>query len=130
MLKKIHQLPFPAATANRATELLELIHADVSGPFPTQSLAGSKYFLAFIDDKSRRIFVYLRICVRKKDEVLSKFMEFKNLVELQTDRKLKCLRTDNGGEFVNKEFDDFLHGIARQLTIAYRMELLRGLIGH
>jgi len=59
--------------------------------------------------------------LRKKNEVLSKFMEFKNLVERQTDRKLKCLRTDNGGEFVNKEFEDFLrhHGIARQLTIAY-----------
>jgi len=44
-----------------------------------------------------------------------------NITERQTDRKLKCLRTDNGGEFVNKEFDDFLrhHNIARQLTIAY-----------
>jgi len=30
--------------------------------------------------------------LRKKDEVLSKFMVFKNLVERQTDRKLKCLR--------------------------------------
>ncbi|XP_070068125.1 uncharacterized protein [Drosophila takahashii] len=110
MLSKIHQLPFPEATANRANELLELIHADVCGPFPTQSLGGSKYFLTFIDDKSRRIFVYF---LRKKDEVLSKFMEFKNLVERQTDRKLKCLRTDNGGEFVNKEFDDFLrHHVA------------------
>jgi len=76
------------------------------------------YFLTFIDDKSRRIFVYF---LRKKDEVLSKLMEFKNLVERQTDRKLKFLRTDNGGEFVNKEFDDFLRhqGIGRQLTIAY-----------
>jgi len=68
MLSKIHQQPILAATANRTTELLY-----VCGPFPTQSLAGSKYFLTFIEDKSRRIFVYF---LRKIDEVLSKFMEF------------------------------------------------------
>jgi hypothetical protein len=31
-----------------------------------------------------------------------KFKEFKSLVENQTDKKIKVLRTDNGGEFCGK----------------------------
>jgi len=42
---------------NRAKELLQLVHTDVCGPFRTSSLSGLKFFLTFIDNKSRRIFV-------------------------------------------------------------------------
>jgi hypothetical protein len=38
---------------------------------------------------------------------LSKFKEFKSLVENQTDKKIKVLRTDNGGELCGKDFEQF-----------------------
>ncbi|XP_046868715.1 uncharacterized protein LOC124461204 [Drosophila willistoni] len=105
-------------TESRSSELLQLVHSDVCGPFGKKSLGGSRYFLTFIDDKSRRIFVYF---LKGKDEVFGKFLEFKSLVERQKGKKLKCIRSDNGREYVNKAFDDYLkkNGILRQLTIAY-----------
>ncbi|CAD7002894.1 unnamed protein product [Ceratitis capitata] len=67
---------------------------------------------------SRRIFTFF---LKSKDEVFENFVTFKNMVERQTGQKIKALRSDNGREYINKRFDDFLkqHGIARQLTIPY-----------
>lgn len=52
---------------------------------------------------------------------MERFLEFKSLVENQTDRKIKVLRTDNGGVFCGKEFNKFYkqHGISRQNTTPY-----------
>ena len=49
------------------------------------------------------------------------FKYFKNLVEKETDHKIKCLRTDRGREFTSQEFNQFCkeNGIKRQLTAAY-----------
>ena len=43
----------------------------------------------------------------KKDEVFGRFKEFKALVENLTWKKIKVLRLDNGGEYVDKDFTDF-----------------------
>ncbi|GJY59129.1 retrovirus-related pol polyprotein from transposon TNT 1-94 [Tanacetum coccineum] len=58
--------------------------------------------------------------IRHKNEAFSKFKEWKQLVENQTGRKLKKLRTDNGLEFCNQEFNNLCKesGIARHLTVA------------
>lgn len=111
-------LPFPKQKSTRATELLELVHSDVCGPIETASFAGYKYFLTFIDDKSRNTFVYF---LRNKSEVFSKLVEFKTLVEKQTGKKLKAIRTDNGTEYVNERVNNFLrgNGITHQLTVEY-----------
>ena len=60
------------------------------------SLRKSMYYVSFIDDFSRNLWIYF---LRKKSEVFSKFKEFKALVENQSENKIKVLRTDNGGEF-------------------------------
>ena len=39
--------------ANRCSNVLELIHMDICGPFPTPSWNGQQYFITFIDDYSR-----------------------------------------------------------------------------
>lgn len=103
---------------NRANELLGIIHTDVCGPMNTTSSGGAKYMLTFIDDKSRYVFVYF---LKNKSEVFEKFKEFKSMVERQIDRKIKILRSDNGTEFVNGAFDNYLkeNGIVRQLTVPY-----------
>jgi hypothetical protein len=67
----------------------------VFGLVTVPSLGGSMYYVSFIDDFSRKTWIYF---LRKKSEVLDKFKEFKYLVENQTDKNIKVLRTDNGGE--------------------------------
>lgn len=59
--------------------------------------------------------------LRQKSEAYSKFLEFKSMVENQSDRKIKTLRTDRGGEFIEKSFRDFCNekGIHGQLTVRY-----------
>ncbi|KAH9764742.1 hypothetical protein KPL70_001639 [Citrus sinensis] len=53
-------------TANHYTrEILEYVHSDVWGPTKTASIGGSHYFVTFIDDFSRRVWVYT---MRAKDE--------------------------------------------------------------
>src|SRR5450631_1333284 len=110
--------PFPTEGGTRATKILELVHSDVCGPMKTPSIGGARYFLTFIDDFSRKIWVYV---LKSKSEVLARFKEWKTLVERQSEHVVKVLRTDNGGEYISKAFDDFLskHGIARQNSSPY-----------
>jgi hypothetical protein len=90
----------------------------VFGPVPVPSLGKYVYYVSFIDDFSRNTWIYF---LRKKSEVFDKFKEFKALVENQTEKKIKVLRTDNGGEFCGNEFKEFCKkcGIARQKTTPY-----------
>eukprot|EP00253_Pinus_taeda_P005553 PITA_05553 len=70
------------------------------------------------DDFSRNTWIHF---LKKKSEVFDRFKEFKALVGNQTEKKIKVLRTDNGGEFCSKEFEEFCNkcGIARQKTTPY-----------
>jgi hypothetical protein len=85
--------PFPSSE-NRSKGILDLICSDVCGPMPVNSLGGSLYYVTFIDDFSRKTWLYL---LKTKDEVFSKFQEFKVEVENLTDKKIKTIRSDNGG---------------------------------
>jgi GAG-pre-integrase domain len=58
----------------RTEKVLELIYADLMGPMENESLGGKKYVLTFIDDFSRKVFVYF---LAKKSECFHKFVEFK-----------------------------------------------------
>nr|GEW57246.1 RNA-directed DNA polymerase, eukaryota, reverse transcriptase zinc-binding domain protein [Tanacetum cinerariifolium] len=70
-------------------------------PVQVESLGGKRYFLSIVDDYSMRVWVYI---LRFKHEAFGKFKEWKKLVENQTGRTVKKLRTDNGLEFCNREF--------------------------
>nr|GFB78251.1 retrovirus-related Pol polyprotein from transposon TNT 1-94 [Tanacetum cinerariifolium] len=82
-----------------------------------ESLGGKRYFLSIVNDYSRRVWVYI---LRFKHEAFGKFKEWKHFVENQTWRTVKKLRTDNGLEFCNWEFEQLCieSGIARHLTVA------------
>jgi hypothetical protein len=71
---------------NPAKGILDLTHSDVFGPIPVPSLGKSVYYVSFIDDFSRKTWIYF---LRKKSEVFNKFKEFKALVENQTEKKIK-----------------------------------------
>ena len=110
--------PFPQDGATRATKPLELVHSDVCGPIKTTSIGGSRYFLTFIDDFSCKIWVYMLKC---KSEVFGRFETWKALVEAQAECKVKVLRSDNGGEYVSKAFEEYLkaHGIEHHTSAPY-----------
>jgi transposase InsO family protein len=57
--------------------------------------------------------------MHKKDQTFSKFCEFKALVEKESRKQVKALRSDNGGEYISKEFKDFYsrEGIRRELIV-------------
>ena len=114
---KQNQVSFPSG-GKRTKQILELVHSDVFGPVKVPSLGKSVYYVSFIDDFSRNTWIYF---LKKKSEVFDRFKEFKALVENQTEKKIKVLRTDNGGEFCSKEFEEFCKkcGIARQKTTPY-----------
>jgi len=100
-----------------ASRPLELVHTDVCGPFRTRSPQGEEYFILFIDDFSRMVWLGL---MKHKDEAFEKFKYFKALAENEPDHKIKCLRSDRGGEFTSNEFFDFCeeHGIRREFSTA------------
>src|ERR1044072_8187588 len=95
---------FSSFTPTRTTGVLDVVYSDVYGPFEVPSLGGNKYFVSFVDDFSRKIWVSL---LKLKNEVFSEFKVFKSLDENQSGRSIKILRTDGGGEFCSNEFNDF-----------------------
>ena len=65
------------------------------------SIRGNKYFLTFIDDFSKKTWIYLS---KSKDEVFHYFKIFKAFVERQSDKLIKMVRSDGGGENKSNEF--------------------------
>ena len=61
---------------------------------------------------------------KKSKEVLKRFQEFKALVQNQTGRRIRVLRSDNGGEYTSKEFNEFYayEGVKRHLTVPYTQQ--------
>ncbi|GJZ52427.1 gag-pol polyprotein [Tanacetum coccineum] len=94
VISKQHRLKFKASNS-RSVSVLELVHSDV-WQAPVQSLGGAKYFVSFIDDYSRRCWVYP---IKKKSDVFEVFKVYKARVKLDFGTKIKCLRTDSGGEY-------------------------------
>lgn len=97
---------------------MELVHTNLCGPMRTPSQSQNKYFILFIDDLSRMTWVYF---LKEKSEAFEIFKKFILLVENQSGKKLKTLRSDRGTEFNSKKFDEFCknEGLEHQLTVAY-----------
>ena len=112
---KQHRIKF-TSSSYRAKGVLEYVHADLWGPSKVNTSGGSRFFLSIVDDFSRKTWVYL---LKYKSETLAAFKNWKILVETQTNTKLKVLRTDNGLEFVNDEFNKLCleYGIERHRTV-------------
>ena len=101
--------------SKRSSEFLEIVHSDVCDPMRAASIGGAKYFVIFIDDKSRWCEVYF---ITKKSEVLNAFKTYKAYAEKFLGKEIKYLQSDNGTEYYYKEFDDFLQVNGIQLAAA------------
>ena len=100
-----------------ASHPLELIHTDLCGPMRRKGLDEELYFTLIIDDYIRMTTVSF---LKKKSKAFECFKIYKELVENETDLKIKCLISDNGGEFTSKLFQKYCdkNGIKRQFSTA------------
>ena len=93
-----------------------MVYSDVYGPIEVETLGGSRYFVMFIDDASRKMWVYF---LKRKDWIFQYFKRFHTMVERETGKSLKCLRSGNGGEYIFHEFKNYCseHGIRHEKTV-------------
>lgn len=100
---------------------LDLIHSDLSGTFSIQARGGLQYYVSFIDD----FFCYTHLYpLKTKDGALTGFKQYAASVETQLGAGVKTLLSDNGEEYVNKVFDEYLlaKGNSHQLVALYTHE--------
>lgn len=117
---KHRRLPVPRYSDSRATDILQLVHTDIA-VVNVPSNGGAVYAVIFVDDYSRKTYIYP---MKRKSETFEKFKEFHSYAELQTGRKLKCIRSDNGSEYFSNDFQFFLkrHGIRHESSVKYTPE--------
>ena len=61
--------------------VLDVVHSDVWGPAKTMSMGGCRYYVTFIDDHTRKTWVYF---MKEKSEVFTCFQHLRTLAEKQT----------------------------------------------
>jgi hypothetical protein len=110
--------PFPQDGRTRATDLLELVHVDVFGPTEVDSLGGARYALIIVDDFSHN---GEAIPLHTKGEAASELVDWIEATEATLQKKLKVLRSDNGGEFMSNSLQSWLrkHGVRHQTTVRH-----------
>ena len=116
-LAKSHRLP-THLSFSCASKPLELVHTDIWGPASIKATSSAKYFILFLDDYSQYTWFYP---LHTKDQALPTFKQFKLQVENQFDARIKCMQSDNGGEF--RCFMTFLHqsGILHRFSCPYNL---------
>ena len=100
---KQHRIRFVCSSKHSAA-VLELVHSDIWGPAPVLARDGAKYFLTFIDNFSRKVWVYL---IREKSNVFAWFKACRAKIEKEIEKLVKYLQIDNRGEFTNHEFRSY-----------------------
>ena len=93
---------------------MEIVHSDLCGPMQTLSLGGNMYFLTFIDYYTRKTWIYL---LKHKSKTFGIFKKFKALVEKESGKQVKVLRSDNGRDFNFNNFLDFCRSIRGVLQV-------------
>lgn len=109
---------FPKQSTNPAKQRLDVVVSDVCGPMQTPSIGKSLYFVTFIDEFTRYSVVKF---IKKKSDVFEKLQEFVEMCKNRFGIKPKIFRSDNGGEYVNSNVQNYLksQGIQMQTTVAY-----------
>jgi Integrase core domain len=93
------------SSGHRSSCIFDLIHFDIWGPCFTNSMNGYRYFIIFIDCFSRVTWVYL---MKNKSEVFDCFKYFHRSIQTQYGTIVKVLRSDNGTEYTNRIFREYL----------------------
>jgi hypothetical protein len=113
---KQNRTQFKSKSFTSTEKPLQLVHMDLCGPSRQEGTGKENYFMLIIDDYSRLTWVAF---LKEKAEAFEKFKIFKALTETQIGKRLKAIRSDQGGEFMSRDFKEFCdeHGIKREYTI-------------
>ncbi|GJS25229.1 retrovirus-related pol polyprotein from transposon TNT 1-94 [Tanacetum coccineum] len=100
---------------------LHLLHMDLCGPTPVESINGKKYILVIIDDYSRYTWTHF---LRSKDETPEVLIDFQRMIQRGLQAQVINVQTDKGTEFLNKTLQTYFkkEGISHQTTIAQTPE--------
>lgn len=121
-LAKHRRISFKSIDRIRSKKPLELVHTDLCGPMPKESINGHRYLLTITDDYSRKVFVFP---LRLKSDVFETFVRFQKRAERFTGLKIKAIRSDNGLEYLNAKFKDYCSetGIVHECTNTFSPEM-------
>ena len=93
--RKLHQIPVPSIPL-KTTQPFQVLHSDVWGPAPLLSVDGYSYYISFVDDFTRYVWLFP---LHQKSEAIAVFLHFNKLVERQFQTQIKCLQIDRRGEY-------------------------------
>lgn len=99
----------------------DLVYSDVCGPMSISSIQGMRYFLLFKDAATSYRHVYF---IRHKSDALETFKKYNAMIKNKFMHNVRILHTDNGTEYVNKAFMEYLEreGIVHERTAPYTPE--------
>jgi transposase InsO family protein len=94
------------------------VHGDLCGPVTPATPGGRHYFLLLVDDLSHYMWVMV---LGSKGEAANAIRRVQVAAEAEYGRKLRVLRTDNGGEFTTVEFTSYCadEGVQRHYSASY-----------
>jgi len=109
------------STSQKERNKGDLVHFDLSGPFPVPSYGNSLYYITLINHARRVAWVRF---MKQKSETTKIIKDFVTEMEHQYQKTLKAFRTDNGGEYVTKNLKGFFEskGIIYEFTHPYSPE--------
>jgi len=109
------------STSQKDRNKLELVHSDLSGPFPLPSYGNSLYYISLINDATRVVWVRF---MKQKSETTKIIKDFVAEMELQHHKIPKAFRTDNSVECITKDLKRFFEskGIIYEFTALYSPE--------
>ncbi|GKG01020.1 retrovirus-related pol polyprotein from transposon TNT 1-94, partial [Tanacetum coccineum] len=99
-------------------EKLYLLHMDLCGPMRVANVNGKKYILIIVDNYSR--FTWVK-CLTSKDEAPDFIINFLKMNQVRLKTLVRCIRTDNGTEFVNQTLCEYYEkvGISYEISVAH-----------
>ncbi|GKE29036.1 putative ribonuclease H-like domain-containing protein [Tanacetum coccineum] len=101
---------------NTNLEVLNTLYMDLYGSMRVQTINGKKYILIIVDDYSR--FTWVKF-LRSKDETPEVVIKFLKQIQVELNKTVRYIHTDNGTEFVNKDLTEYYErvGIFHQKTV-------------
>lgn len=119
-LGKSHKLPFEKKDHVKLNPG-ERVYSDLCGPMNVPSVSGARYFMLVKDECSGYRVVYF---IRHKSDALECFKIYNNKMKNKFGKSVGILHVDNGTEYTNKDFKDYLskEGITLELTAPYTPE--------
>ncbi|CAI7860715.1 unnamed protein product [Closterium sp. NIES-54] len=118
LTSKFSRFPFHS-TVGQSSDPVELVHVDLVGPMKVKGDGGALYSMTMVDDYTRLTWSFP--LAKKSDAARVIIEEWLPMVERESGKRVKAIRSDRGGEFLGAEFRSWLkrHGIKQQLTTAY-----------